>query len=176
MRRTNVNLTQSRKATGDFSFSCSSSRRGQKLRRVYLLPVYVLVLGIGLIGCSNAPLGMSGFNIVNFGANLTQIRNISQNPTVDKIVYLQGQVTNRAPLLGYSAYQLKDATGTIWVLTNQAIPNIGDEVSIKGRLQFQSIPVGGQELGELYVQQEQLLHRRAGNPQQTVPSQETPQL
>ncbi|HEY9668080.1 MAG TPA: hypothetical protein V6C91_14815 [Coleofasciculaceae cyanobacterium] len=138
--------------------------------------MYVLVLGVGLIGCSNAPLGMSGFNIVNIGGNLTQIGDISKNPTVDKVIYLQGQVTNRAPLLRYSAYQLKDATGTIWVFTNQAMPSIGDEVSIKGRLQFQSIPVGGQEVGELYVQQEQLLHRRAGKPQQTVPSQETPQL
>jgi uncharacterized protein YdeI (BOF family) len=101
------------------------------------------------------------------GGNLTKISDIPQNPNVDTIVYLQGQVTNRAPLLGSGAYQLKDTTGTIWVFTNQTLPNVGDQVSIKGKLQFQSIPIGVQELGEVYVQQEQLLNRKAGQPEQS---------
>lgn len=100
------------------------------------------------------------------GGNPTKISDIPQNPNVDTIVYLQGQVTNRAPLLGSGAYQLKDTTGTIWVFTNQTLPNVGDQVSIKGKVQFQSIPIGVQELGEVYVQQEQLLNRKAGQPEQ----------
>jgi hypothetical protein len=111
---------------------------------------------------------MSGFNLGSIGVNPTKISDIPQNPQVDAIVYLQGQVINRAPLLGSGAYKLKDATGTIWVIANQSIPNVGDEVLIKGKLQFQSIPIGGQELGEVYVQEDQLLNRKAGKPEQPL--------
>ena len=136
---------------------------------VYLCPLYCLVFGVGLVGCSNlAQLGMGGFTLGSIGVNPTKISDISQNPNVDAIVYLQGQVINRAPLLGSGAYKLKDATGTIWVIANQSIPNVGDEVLIKGKLQFQSIPIGGQELGEVYVQEEQLLNRKAGKAEQPL--------
>jgi hypothetical protein len=33
---------------------------------------------------------------------------------------------------------------------------------IQGQVQFQSIPVGGQDLGEVFVQEQQQLERRAG--------------
>ena len=136
---------------------------------LYLFPLYCLVFGVGLVGCSNlAQLGMGGFNLGSIGVNPTKISDIPQNPNVDAIVYLQGQVINRAPLLGFGAYKLKDATGTIWVIANQSIPNVGDEVLIKGKLQFQSIPIGGQELGEVYVQEEQLLNRKAGKAEQPL--------
>lgn len=136
-------------------------------RRINFFPLYCLVLGIGLVGCNHSDfLGLGGFNWGNMGGNPTKISDIPQNPNVDTIVYLQGQVTNRAPLLGSGAYQLKDTTGTIWVFTNQTLPNVGDQVSIKGKLQFQSIPIGVQELGEVYVQQEQLLSRKEGQPEQ----------
>ena len=154
---------QSREAKGKLSPSFLSNRGRQMSRIVYLLPLYCLVFGVGLVGCSNSgSLGIGGFNLGNIGVNTTKIGDIIQNPTVDATIYLQGQVTNRAPLLDTSAYQLKDATGTIRVFTSQSIPNVGDEVLIKGKLQFQSIPVGGQEVGEVYVQQEQLLNRKPG--------------
>lgn len=134
-------------------------------RIVYLLPLYCVVFGVGLVGCGHSgPLGISGFNLGNIGENPTKISDIPQNPNAEAIVYLQGQVTNRAPLLGSGAYKLKDATGTIWVIANQTIPNVGDVVLIKGKLQFQSIPIGGQELGEVYVQEEQVLNRKAEKP------------
>ncbi|WP_226883654.1 hypothetical protein [Allocoleopsis franciscana] len=136
-------------------------------RRVYLFPLCCLVLGIGLVGCNHSDfLGLGSFNWGNMGGNPTKISDIPQNPNVDTLVYLQGQVTNRAPLLSSGAYQLKDTTGTIWVFTNQTLPNVGDQVSIKGKVQFQSIPIGMQELGEVYVQQKQLLNRKASQPEQ----------
>jgi hypothetical protein len=158
----------SKKATDKSSPSSLSGRGRQLSRRIYLLPLYCLVLGIGLVGCSHSDfLGWGGFNLGNMGGNSTKIKDIPQNANVETIVYLQGQVTNRAPLLSSGAYQLKDTTGTIWVFTNQTLPNVGDEVLIKGKLQFQSIPIGVQELGEVYVQQEQLLNRKAGQPEQS---------
>lgn len=136
-------------------------------KMVYLLLCYFLVFGGGLIGCSNsAPLGLGGLN-VSAGLNVTKIGTIQQNQNATATVYLQGRVINRAPLLSNGAYKLEDATGTIWVLTNQSLPNIGDEVTIEGQLKFQSIPIGGQDLGELYVQEQKQLEHRAGQPKQT---------
>lgn len=158
---------QSKKATSKSSPSSLSGRERQLSRRVYLFPLYCLVLGIGLVGCNHSDLfGLGGFNLGNMGVNPTKISDIPQNANVETIVYLQGQVTNRAPLLSSGAYQLKDTTGTIWVFTNQTLPNVGDQVLIKGKLQFQSIPIGVQELGEVYVQQDQLLNRKAGQLKQ----------
>jgi hypothetical protein len=37
------------------------------------------------------------------------------------------------------AYKLQDATGAIWVITQQTVPSVGDQVVIKGQLQFQTV-------------------------------------
>ena len=170
-----VKPMHSRKAQGGFSSSCSSLKAKQtSIRLLYLLPLCIFGFGIGLLGCANsAPFGLSGLNFSNMGMNITQISDIPQNPTTDSQVHLQGQVTNRAPLMGLSAYQLKDTTGTIWVFTNQTLPKLGDELLIKGKLQFQTIPVSGKEFGEVYVVEEQVLQRKAGQPKQPVPSEES---
>ena len=140
-------------------------------KMVYLLPVCFVLLGGGLVGCSNsAPFGIGGINFSNASGNVTKISDIQKNQNA-ATVYIQGQVVTRAPFLVAGAYKVQDATGAIWVLTNQTIPNVGDEVLIKGQLQFQSIPVGGQNLDEVYVQEEQQLQRKAGQPRQPVPTQ-----
>ena len=164
---------QLRKEKGTLSFSVFTRRKRRPLLMIYLLPLYVLLFGIGLVGCGNSvPLGLTGFNIDTLGITFTKIRDIPQNPDADATAYLQGQVVSRAPLMGSGAYKLKDATGTIWVFTNQTLPNLGDQVLIKGQLRFQSIPISGQELGEVYVQEQQQLERKAGQPEQSVPSPE----
>lgn len=170
-----VKPMHSRKAKSCFSWSSSSTKaRHKSIVSFYLLPLFIFGFGVGLLGCANsAPFGISGLNVGNIGTNITQIGNIPQNPTIDSVVHLQGQVTNRAPLMGLSAYQLKDTTGTIWVFTNQTLPKLGDEILIMGKLQFQSIPVSGKEFGEVYVVQEQVLQQKAGQPGQPVPSEES---
>ncbi len=148
--------------------SLSTGKR-QKSKMFYFLPFCFLLFGGGLAGCSNsAPLGMGGFNLSGIGGSITRISDIQQQRNSNATLYLQGQVATRAPFLTNGAYKLQDATGTIWVLTNQTVPNVGDEVTIKGQLQYQSIPVGGQDVGELYIQEQQLLRRRAGKAEQPI--------
>jgi len=130
----------------------------QHSKMFYFIPCFLL-FGVGIVSCSGS-LGIGGINISQFGVNVTKISDLKESK--EGMVYLQGQVANRAPFLEAGAYKLQDATGAIWVITNQTVPNVGDEVLIKGQLQFQSIPVSGQELGEVYVQQEQQLERKAG--------------
>ncbi len=155
------------------SFSCFPAGQKHKSPLLFLIPLCLVGFSIGLTGCGNsAPLGIGGFNFGNFGVRASQISDIQQNANVVATVYLEGQVINRAPLIGFGAYHLKDETGTIWVLTNQVLPNLGDQVLIKGQTQFHSIPVAGQELGEVYIQEQQQLKRNPGKLPQAVPSPE----
>ncbi|MBZ8179477.1 MAG: hypothetical protein SAL07_23605 [Oscillatoria sp. PMC 1051.18] len=126
-----------------------------KLNKFYFLSLLLALL----VGCSQ-----------NFGVTfpgerrlaLTQIGELDL-PTnyEDTTVYLKGQVISVAPFLESGAYLLQDTTGTIWVVTKETIPDRGDIVLIQGKLVYESIPIGEQELGELYVQQEQQLGRQA---------------
>lgn len=165
MKTLKVRAMQYRKPIDNSSCLSLSTGERHKSKVVYLLVFCFVLFGGGLVGCSQSgPLGFGGI-----GGNLTKIGNIQQNQNnANATVYLQGEVITRAPFLGSGAYKLKDATGTVWVIANPTLPNVGDEVLIKGKVQFQSIPVGGQELGEVYVQEEQQLKRKEGKPQSSV--------
>lgn len=165
-----VGAMQYRKPRGDLSYLVSSTGERHPSKVVYLLVFCFVLFGGGLVGCSQSgPLGFGGIGFGGIGGNITKIGKIQQNQNnVDATVYLQGEVITCAPFLGSGAYKLKDATGTVWVIANPTLPNVGDEVLIKGKVQFQSIPVGGQELGEVYVQEEQQLKRKEGKPQSSV--------
>lgn len=141
----------------------------QMSKMLYLLPICCLLVGGGLVSCSFAPLGG-----LSMGGNVTKIGNIQQRQKTDVRVYLQGQVTNRAPFLTNGAYRLQDSSGAIWVIADQNLPNVGDELTIEGQLQYQSIPIGGQDLGEVYVLEQKQIGRKAGQLTEPVSSQGSP--
>jgi hypothetical protein len=122
----------------------------------YLLSFCFVLCSIGISGCSS--FGVGGLFFGALGGNVTKINEIPQDANATGTVYLQGKVTTRAPFLTGGAYRLQDGTGTIWVITKQTVPNIGDQVLIKGQLRYQSLPVSGQELGEVSVLEEQVLN------------------
>ena len=101
---------------------------------------------IGLLGCST--LSQWGFALSNTPINA--IAEIDQ-ANIQKTIQIQGKVITTAPLIDRGAYQLSDQTGAIWVLTNQSLPNTGAEIIVRGQLQYQSIPVGREDLGEFYL-------------------------
>lgn len=82
---------------------------------------------------------------------------IKESPKkLDKTVYLTGKVVNLAPFLGNAAYQLEDNTGKIWVVTTQ-IPRLNQQINLKGKIVYQSLPIAEQELGDFYlIEQERL--------------------
>ncbi len=99
-------------------------------------------------------LGQSGLNGINFmGVNVTPIRELK--PQQDKAtVYIQGKVDSSVPLVKRQAYQINDSTGKIWVITNQTGWKVGQQVVVKGKVSYQSIPLAGQEFGEIYLEEE----------------------
>lgn len=102
-----------------------------------------LLLG-GILGCGS-------FAQVNLP--VTNIREIQQNRANYSTIYLKGRVENQAPFLGTGAYQVRDETGSIWVFTTQGLPSKGDEILVKGEVQYKSIPLAGQDLGEVYIEE-----------------------
>lgn len=70
---------------------------------------------------------------------------------IGKTVYVTGNVVHLAPFVDNAAYQLEDATGKVWVVTPHVNPKLGQQITIKGRIEYQSLPFAEQELGDLYL-------------------------
>lgn len=108
----------------------------------------LLLLLMGLSGCQNV--NLSSMNAI--GANITPIRDITPKQN-NSTVYIQGKIEKHIPLLSKHAYKLNDTTGSIVVLTNQSGLKVGSQIVIKGQLRYKSIPLGGQEKGEVYLEE-----------------------
>ncbi|MEM9924669.1 MAG: hypothetical protein AAF915_13105 [Cyanobacteria bacterium P01_D01_bin.50] len=127
----------------------------QRVRKVFP-PSWILRLGLapflvsGLLSCSN--LSQYGMNAI--GVNVTSINELKpQKSNNNTPVYVQGKVERKVPLLEQQMYQLDDSTGKVWVLTNQKAWKVGDRVVVKALPQYESIPVAGAEMGELYLEE-----------------------
>lgn len=109
-----------------------------------------LFLLAGLLGCSH--LSLYGLNTI--GVNITPIRRLQLQPPQDHntTVYIKGKVEKQVSLLQQQAYQISDSTGKIWVLTRQSGGfQKGDQVVIQGQIRYKSIPIGGKDYGEVYL-------------------------
>ena len=118
------------------------------------LVFFNLLLVGGLSGCGSLAQATNG---INFGLG-NNIANISDAKSSQQqgIVNLQGQVTDIVPLMEpWQAYQLQDASGTVWVITSQPGLSKADRVLIKGNLRYQSIPLDRQELGDFYIEEQE---------------------
>lgn len=116
-----------------------------------------LIFASALLSCGNLPMSQ-----LNLGFNVASIGDVQQKRQVDAEVYLRGKVENRAPFVGNAAYQLQDGTGSIWILTKQDLPKLGDEVLLKGEVRYKSITLkelAGKDLGEVYVEEMEQLQR-----------------
>jgi uncharacterized protein YdeI (BOF family) len=111
-----------------------------------------LMLGC-LFGCAN--LTQSRLSLLP-GPNVpvTQIRDL-QRQSKSSTLYLKGQVGKQVPFLDSRAYELKDSTGTIWVITKQTMPKQQDTVLLKVKVQQKNIRVGGKTFKEVYVEEQQ---------------------
>lgn len=103
----------------------------------------VLVLGIGLtvLMAAACPKRVS---IAEIESNPSRFR--------DKEVAIAGVVRDSwglnipgTPIRG-GAYKVDDGTGTIWVITEDAVPNKGAEIGVKGKI-GSGISLGGRNFG-----------------------------
>lgn len=101
---------------------------------------------IWLIGLLAILLG----SLVSCKTSLISINQISPKQ-VGKTVYLTGKVVHLAPFVDNAAYQIEDTTGKVWVVTTLSPPKLGQQISIKGKIEYQSLAFAEQELGDLYI-------------------------
>lgn len=130
-----------------------------KMQRVIKknFPKLIVRLGLapllisGLLSCSN----VSQYGMNAIGVNVTSISELKpQKDDKNAPVYVQGKVERKVPLLSEKQmYQINDSTGKIWVLTNQKGWKVGEKVVVKAIPQYQSIPMAGTDLGEVYLQE-----------------------
>lgn len=86
-----------------------------------------------------ARLGAAGALVVLAGcASVTPIGELLDNPSRydGKTVRIQGEVTGGAGALGRGAYQVRDDTGTLAVLSEEGnAPRTGSRIGVKGKFQ-----------------------------------------
>jgi RecJ-like exonuclease len=112
-------------------------------------------LAVGLLSCGRLPpYAMNGMNLM--GASTVKIRDLKPETGNGTTVRLQGKVVQQVPLAGWQMYQLQDSTGKIWVLTKRKNVRSPTSVSIEGKVYFQSIPIAGQDFGEIYIEEQQI--------------------
>ena len=122
---------------------------------------FALLIGWGGVACSNPIASQPSLNTLISQWSITNISQLLQTRPQNTLVTLRGKVQAIAPLVGTSAYQLEDASGKIWVLTsNPNLPKVGDIILIKGQTRYESILVAGQDRGELYIQEQEILERQ----------------
>ena len=66
-------------------------------------------------------------------------------------VELKGKVITVAPMINQVAYEVQDSAGSIWVISQKQPPKLDSEISIAGKVKFESIQVEGQEIAERYI-------------------------
>jgi hypothetical protein len=128
------------------------------VKRVTLASISLILIG-GLFGCQNLAQSV--------GVNVNTISEVKAKNAIDTTVTLGGKVQNRAPFLGMGAYQLKDNTGQILVLTKKSIPPLDKEIVIKGVIRSQKImlkELPGKDLGEVYIEEQEILTEDTAKP------------
>jgi hypothetical protein len=128
------------------------------VKRVTQGSISLLLIG-GLFGCQNLAQSV--------GVNVNTISEVKAKSAIDTTVTLRGKVQNRVPFLGMGAYQLKDNTGKILVLTKKSIPPLDKEIVIKGVIRSQKIrlkELPGKDLGEVYIEEEEILTEDTAKP------------
>ncbi len=73
----------------------------------------------------------------------------------DRVVQIEGKIKAQAPLMGgQRAYEVQDETGSVWVVTSQTVPTIGNSVNVQGKVRLQKIDLAGQDQSAAYIEQQ----------------------
>lgn len=110
--------------------------RNRRLART----IFPLLLGAGLVlssGCAR---------LSDFAAGATRIEKVQAAPAQYRNVTVRGEVVSQFGILGRGAYQVRDRSGEIWVVTQTGLPEMGETVVVTGAAEA-GITIGGRALG-----------------------------
>jgi uncharacterized protein YdeI (BOF family) len=126
----------------------------QELIQMLQLGTISLLVG-GLFSCTKV--NESGIGILSPNVSMSNVSDVQQQNKVNSTVYLKGNVGKLIPFLENRAYELKDSTGTITVVTKEQFPKQNQQIAIQGKVVYKSVPAGGQEFGEFYIEEQRRL-------------------
>jgi hypothetical protein len=93
--------------------------------------------------------------VINFNfassSKIIHVSQIKQDAGKSRRVKISGTVTKVIPLVSSVAYQVKDDTGEIWVLSENEAPQVDQNIIINGTLKYQNINIGEEDFGSFYV-------------------------
>ena len=108
---------------------------------------FLFIALTGLTGCQvisqPLPLRLTG--------QIRSVNAVQTRVTVGSTIYVQGIVGDRVPLINGQVYELQDATGRIWVVTNDPTIATGHELLIRGKLSYEATSEFGTDAGERYL-------------------------
>lgn len=115
----------------------------------------VVLLCLSAIGCSASPnLSTASNNVMAVLEPGEQVKVNQVNQKRDRRVQVQGKIRAQAPLMGgLRAYEVQDETGSVWVVTDRALPATGSQVTLNGTVKFQKIDVAGKDQSTVYIEQ-----------------------
>ncbi|MEN9202545.1 MAG: hypothetical protein Q6K80_03380 [Thermostichus sp. DG_1_6_bins_120] len=118
---------------------------GRFFRGGSLLIVLCLSLALGgATGCGQ---------LARLGIGTTPIATVARDPAQHTNVWIRGQVVNQLGAFGQGIYQLRDNSGSIWVITDKGIPAMNSTVTVRGKAQ-EGITVGGRTFGVSLLEEE----------------------
>ena len=99
--------------------------------------------------------GLSLGTVQGCANRVRSIESLKQIETYPATVKVEGIVGDRVPFVDHYVYELKDASGTIWVQTATIPPDTSSEqrVQVKGTLQRYSMSDLGNGYSELLLQE-----------------------
>lgn len=68
-------------------------------------------------------------------------------------VSIEGRVIQHVGILEGSLYQVQDDTGSVWVLSDKAGPEVGQLARIDGVVRYEAIVVGEIDAGDVYLEE-----------------------
>lgn len=113
--------------------------------------ILLILLANGIISCNQIT-----ETAIKLNLNVSRIEKVQTKGKIDNQVYLKGTVESIAPFIETGAYELTDDTGSIWIFTTTELPKIGVEITVKGKIRYQSIVVpklGNQDVGDFYIEE-----------------------
>ncbi|MFB2892670.1 hypothetical protein ACE1CI_06975 [Aerosakkonemataceae cyanobacterium BLCC-F50] len=126
----------------------------QELIQILQVSTITFLLG-GLFSCTQVK--ESGFSIFSPDVPVSNVNEVKQQSKVNSTVYLKGNVGKLIPFLEKRAYELEDDTGTITIVTKNPFPKQKQQIVIQGKVLYKSVPAGGQEFGEFYIEEQKRL-------------------